>query len=86
MRRCRMKRRPWCPDFDVPLTAQSFRAVPGKTSSAIPPIIWGPVYAVGASVAGKVGLFEYAAEIKGAGVSSVRNRGAITTLANRRLA
>jgi hypothetical protein len=57
-------------DFEVPLTAQSFRAVPGKDKYEFLPIIWGPVYAVGASVAGKIGLFEYAAEIKGAGVSS----------------
>jgi hypothetical protein len=34
------------------------------------PVIWGPVYATGASVAGKFEGFEYAAEIKNAGPSS----------------
>ena len=57
-------------DLEVPLTAQSFRAVPGRDKYEFLPIIWGPVYAVGASVAGKIGLFEYAAEIKSVGVSS----------------
>jgi hypothetical protein len=57
-------------DIEVPLTAQSFRAVPGPDKYEFLPIIWGPVYAVGASVAGKVGHFEYAAEIKSVGVSS----------------
>lgn len=34
------------------------------------PIVWGPSYATGASISGKLGKFEYAAEIKNAGVSS----------------
>ena len=34
------------------------------------PIVWGPSYATGASVAGKVGHFEYAAELKNASLSS----------------
>ena len=34
------------------------------------PIIWGPSYASGASVAGRLGKFEYAAEIKNANLSS----------------
>lgn len=34
------------------------------------PVIWGPSYASGASVAGRLGLFEYAAEIKNASLSS----------------
>ncbi len=34
------------------------------------PVLWGPVYATGASVAGKIETFEYAAEIKNAGPSS----------------
>ena len=57
-------------DLEVPLTAQSFRAVPGRDQYEFLPLIWGPVYAVGASVAGHVGTFEYAAEIKSVGVSS----------------
>ena len=34
------------------------------------PVIWGPSYASGASVAGRIGTFEYAAEIKNASLSS----------------
>jgi hypothetical protein len=34
------------------------------------PIIWGPSYATGASVAGRLGKFEYAAEVKNASLSS----------------
>ena len=34
------------------------------------PVIWGPSYATGISVAGRIGKFEYAAEIKNAGLSS----------------
>ena len=34
------------------------------------PLIWGPSYASGASVAGRLGKFEYAAEIKNASLSS----------------
>jgi hypothetical protein len=34
------------------------------------PVIWGPSYATGASVAGRIGKFEYAAEIKNASLSS----------------
>ena len=57
-------------DREVPLTAQSFRAVPGYDKYEFLPIIWGPVYTIGASVAGRLGIFEYAAEIKNAGLSS----------------
>ena len=34
------------------------------------PVIWGPSYASGVSVAGRFGMFEYAAEIKNASLSS----------------
>jgi hypothetical protein len=34
------------------------------------PVIWGPSYASGLSVAGRVGMFEYAAEIKNASLAS----------------
>jgi len=34
------------------------------------PIIWGPSYTTGASVSGKYGFFEYAAEVKNASLSS----------------
>jgi hypothetical protein len=45
------------------------------------PVIWGPSYASGVSVAGKIGQFDYAAEVKNASLSSrpeqwyVTNRG-----------
>jgi hypothetical protein len=57
-------------DREVPLTADSFRSVPSFDKYEFLPIIWGPVYAIGASVAGRLGIFEYAAELKNAGVSS----------------
>ena len=34
------------------------------------PVIWGPVYATGVSVAGRIGQFDYAAEVKNASLSS----------------
>jgi hypothetical protein len=34
------------------------------------PVIWGPSYASGVSVAGKIGSFEYAAEVKNSSLSS----------------
>lgn len=34
------------------------------------PVIWGPSYAGGVSVSGRIGRFEYAAELKNAGLSS----------------
>jgi hypothetical protein len=34
------------------------------------PVIWGPSYATGASVAGKIGRFDYAVEVKNAALSS----------------
>ena len=57
-------------DVLVPLTAQSFRYVPGYDKYEFLPIIWGPVYTIGASIAGRLGVFEYSAEVKNAGVSS----------------
>jgi hypothetical protein len=57
-------------DLEVPLTPQSFIAVPGFDKYEFLPLIWGPAYTIGASVAGRIGLFEYAAEVKNATVSS----------------
>lgn len=57
-------------DLEVPLTGFSFIGVPGFDKYEFLPIIWGPVYTIGASVAGRIGIFEYAAEIKNAAVSS----------------
>jgi hypothetical protein len=34
------------------------------------PVLWGPVYATGVSVAGRIGQFDYAAEVKNAALSS----------------
>ena len=57
-------------DLELPVTGQSFRKVPGFDKYEFLPILWGPVYATGLSVAGRVGMFEYAAELKDATVSS----------------
>src|SRR5262249_23303951 len=57
-------------DSQIPITAQNFRSVPGYDKYEFLPIIWGPVYAIGASAAGRIGVFEYAVEVKNAGVSS----------------
>ena len=57
-------------DLELPLTSQSFRRVPGYDKYEFLPILWGPAYAAGVSVAGKIGRFEYAAELKNATVSS----------------
>ncbi len=57
-------------DLELPLTGQSFRRVPGFDKYEFLPIIWGPAYTLGLSVAGSIGIFEYAAEIKNAPVSS----------------
>ena len=57
-------------DLEVPLTAQSFIAVPGFDKYEFLPLVWGPAYTIGASVAGRIGVFEYAAELKNATVSS----------------
>ena len=53
-------------DRELPLTGQSFRKVPGFDKYEFLPIIWGPVYALGVSVAGSIGQFEYAAAVKSA--------------------
>lgn len=57
-------------DIELPFTGQSFRRVPGFDKYEFLPIIWGPAYTIGASVAGEIGIFEYGAEIKNAAVSS----------------
>ena len=57
-------------DLELPLTGQSFRAVPGFDKYEFLPIIWGPAYTTGLSVAGRIGVFEYAAEVKNAPVAS----------------
>lgn len=57
-------------DLELPLTAQSFRAVPGFDKYEFLPVIWGPSYTQGVSVSGALGIFEYAAELKNAPISS----------------
>lgn len=57
-------------DLELPLTGQSFRRVPGFDKYEFLPIVWGPVYALGVSVAGRIGPWEYAAELKNAPVAS----------------
>lgn len=57
-------------DTELPLTSQSFRAVPGFDKYEFLPIIWGPSYTGGFSVSGQLGTFEYAAELKNRSVSS----------------
>ncbi len=57
-------------DLELPLTGQSFRGVPGFDKYEFLPIVWGPVYTVGVSLSGRIGIFEYAAEVKNAPVSS----------------
>ena len=57
-------------DLELPLTGQSFRAVPGYAKYEFLPIIWGPAYTTGLSVAGSIGVFEYAAEVKNAPIAS----------------
>ena len=44
------------------------------------PVIWGPSYATGASVAGRIGQFDYAAEIKNASLSSRPESWSITRM------
>ncbi len=57
-------------DRELPFTGQSFRRVPAFDKYEFLPVVWGPAYTIGASVAGQVGIFEYAAAVKNAAVSS----------------
>jgi len=44
------------------------------------PVIWGPSYASGVSIAGKLGAFEYAAEVKNSSLSSAPEAWDVTTV------
>jgi hypothetical protein len=57
-------------DVELPLTGNSFLGLPGFEKYEFLPILWGPVYGTGVSIAGRIGKFEYAAEVKNAPVSS----------------
>ena len=51
-------------DTEPPLYAGSFGSIPAGRSTNTTPVIWGPSYATGLSVSGRIGKFDYAAEIK----------------------
>ncbi|MSU63324.1 MAG: hypothetical protein EXS31_13165 [Pedosphaera sp.] len=59
-------------DTEAPSSAQDFlsRTLESEGKYDFNPIIWGPSYTTGASVAGRIGKFDYAAEIKNAALSS----------------
>jgi hypothetical protein len=57
-------------DTEAPSSLAEFLAIDPDESYEYNPILWGPIYATGASIAGKIEGFEYAAEIKNSGPSS----------------
>jgi hypothetical protein len=57
-------------DRQLPLTGQSFRRVPGYDKYEFLPILWGPAYALGVAVAGRIGIFQYAVELKNVPVAA----------------
>lgn len=58
-------------DKIAPYSAFNFIMRPNtKQKYGFNPVIWGPSYATGASVSGRLGLFDYAAEVKNASLSS----------------
>ena len=57
-------------DLDAALTSRDFRSPALADKYEYLPIVWGPVYSNGVSVAGRLGMFEYAAEMKSAPVAS----------------
>lgn len=73
------------PFINAPLVYENITAIEGAHAPTGPrldidvpeekyefiPVIWGPSYASGISVAGKIGQFDYAAEIKNASLSSL---------------
>ncbi len=73
------------PFINAPLVYENITPVSDKSAPASPldfvrrfdhgkyefnPVIWGPSYASGASVSGRIGQFDYAAEIKNSSLSS----------------
>lgn len=73
------------PFVDAPLIYENVTPISDKSAPASPldfvrrfdrgkyqfdPVIWGPNYATGAAVSGRVGQFDYAAEIKNSSLSS----------------
>ncbi len=57
-------------DTEPPATVSSFAPPPPEERYEYNPVIWGPSYATGVSIAGRLGQFEYAGEIKNASLSS----------------
>lgn len=57
-------------DIGVPTSVQDFVKVPPDEKYEQNPIIWGPSYTTGVSVTGRVGKFDYAAEIKNTALAS----------------
>jgi hypothetical protein len=73
------------PFVDAPLVYENVTAISDKSAPASPmdfvrrfddakyefnPVIWGPSYASGVSVSGRIGQFDYAAELKNSSLSS----------------
>src|SRR5438876_9358679 len=73
------------PFINAPLIYENFTPIQDKSAPASPlyfiygfynqkyafnPVIWGPSYAIGVSVSGRLGQFDYAAEMKNASLSS----------------
>ncbi len=57
-------------DGEAPPDAKTFTYGLVDSKYEYNPVIWGPSYATGLSISGKLGKFDYAAEIKNAGLSS----------------
>ena len=59
-------------DLETPSSAAEFvgEKIDATTKYEYLPVIWGPSYATGAAVSGRIGKFEYAAEAKNAALGS----------------
>lgn len=57
-------------DAEAPSSALNFLSRTLDEKYECSPVIWGPSYATGASVSGRIGKAEYAAELKNSGLSS----------------
>ena len=57
-------------DKELPLTGQSFHRVPAYDKYEFLPILWGPAYTLGVAAAGRIGIFEYAVELKNVPVAT----------------
>ncbi len=57
-------------DIEPPGSAQEFLEFHPDAKYEYSPVIWGPSYATGAAVSGRIGVCDYAAEVKNASLSS----------------